>query len=479
MNIKTSNVLTLRIRYIYSRSGKYYFQKAVPGDLRDKYKGKTIKVPLGTTSPHELAKLAEHWNSRLEAEFNRLRDDPTASPASLKSHAKAYLQQWGLAPGYKPLSGPYETTPLDLLYAHLDDKRVAYAENAFDEGLFSSRDEAYKLASAKQYLSPVELQAVKLLNGEEHQTFGEDAFNLYIADSGKASKQKFVSDARRAVESFLSATGGDRPIEQVTREDVKAYIKAELTTGKKTTTIRRRLKSLRAIYAHWLREKEIERSNPFSELKIEGEGEDSKKRNTLPPASLQVLTEECRKADDDMRWLLALLADTGMRLAEGAGLLLSDLVLNADIPHISLKPHKWRSLKTTNSTRDIPLVGVALWAAKRIKQSAHPGQIYAFPRYCDGIKTSATSASNALNKWMQGKGIHHTCHEFRHTMADRLREVQAPTDIIDLVLGWASKAQRNTYGRGYGLRACHEWMLKVERVDEPSSDSAASQAKVG
>ena len=44
-----------------------------------------------------------------------------------------------------------------------------------------------------------------------------------------------------------------------------------------------------------------------------------------------------------------------MRLAEAAGLLVSDINLNADVPHIALRKHPWRSLKTRGSERDIPL----------------------------------------------------------------------------------------------------------------------------
>jgi integrase len=36
--------------------------------------------------------------------------------------------------------------------------------------------------------------------------------------------------------------------------------------------------------------------------------------------------------DDDIRWLVALVSDTGMRLAEAAGLSLSDFNLQGDIP---------------------------------------------------------------------------------------------------------------------------------------------------
>ena len=68
----------------------------------------------------------------------------------------------------------------------------------------------------------------------------------------------------------------------------------------------------------------------------------------------------CRTTVDDLRWLVALISDSGMRLAEGAGLLKIDIILDADTPHISLKPHLWRPIKTSVSQRNIPLVGASL-----------------------------------------------------------------------------------------------------------------------
>ena len=70
-----------------------------------------------------------------------------------------------------------------------------------------------------------------------------------------------------------------------------------------------------------------------------------------------------------MRWLVALISYSGMRLAEAAGLKAEDLKLNQEHPHITLKPYPHRSLKTKASERVIPLVGASLWAAKRIVAS--------------------------------------------------------------------------------------------------------------
>ena len=99
-----------------------------------------------------------------------------------------------------------------------------------------------------------------------------------------------------------------------------------------------------------------------------------------------------------MRWLLALISDTGMRLAEAAGLHKDDIILDVPVPYIDLKAHPWRRLKTKSSGRHMPLIGASLWAVQRLQK--HDSS-YAFPRYCDGKTCNANSASAALNKWMK------------------------------------------------------------------------------
>ena len=165
--------------------------------------------------------------------------------------------------------------------------------------------------------------------------------------------------------------------------------------------------------------------------------------------------------DDDMRWLIALISDTGMRLAEGAGLLKSDIHLDADIPFVHIQKHPWRNLKTASSERIIPLCGQALWAAERIVASDHTSK-FAFPRYNRHSTTKANSASAALNKWLkQYVPIGCTMHSFRHSMRDRLRSVQCPSDIADQIGGWTSEGVGQGYGSGYPLNVLNEWLEKA------------------
>ena len=169
----------------------------------------------------------------------------------------------------------------------------------------------------------------------------------------------------------------------------------------------------------------------------------------------------CSDIDDDMRWLIALISDTGMRLGEAAGLHMDDIKLDEPIPCIDLKPHPWRSLKTRGSQRLIPLVGSAQWACERLKE-VNGSNSLAFPRYCDETSCNASSASNGLNKWLhQYVPESRVIHSFRHRLHDRLRAVECPADIVDAIGGWKTAGVGHGYGDGYPLEVLERWMMKI------------------
>lgn len=258
------------------------------------------------------------------------------------------------------------------------------------------------------FLSPVEAAAVDLLTKPRSDLFS-DALRIYLEAHHKGDSKSVRKSSTIAADGLVAVIG-DKPVERITRADARAYINAELARGVSTGTVRRRLTSLNAIFNGYLREKELDRPSPFSAHRIAKEGEDEKKRQPFTPNELESLKAKCREADDDMRWLLALLSDTGARLAEVTGLALDDLRIDAEIPHVVIRPHPWRSLKNRESERSIPLVGASLWAAQRVKARAKEGQRYAFPRYIKNGACNATSASNALSSWIRKARMDHTPH---------------------------------------------------------------------
>ena len=202
----------------------------------------------------------------------------------------------------------------------------------------------------------------------------------------------------------------------------------------------------------------IEGRNPFASIYLPDEIPEERK--PIPLDAIRRIQSECITVDDENRWLLALISDTGMRLSEAAGLHRDDIVLGADMPHIIVRPHRWRRLKTKGSERLVPLVGASLWAAKRLQLN---DSSYAFPRYCDGQTCNANSASAALNKWLKPRANENAVvHSLRHSMRDRLRAVECPSDIIDQIGGWSSSSVGSSYGKGYELPVLAKWMKMME-----------------
>ena len=115
------------------------------------------------------------------------------------------------------------------------------------------------------------------------------------------------------------------------------------------------------------------------------------------------------------------------------------------------------------SERQIPLVGASLWAAKRVlKQSLNTP--FAIPKYCseDGHKTNAASA--ALNKWLRNHAPDGcVVRSFRHSLRERLRTIECPSDIIDQIGGWSTAVVGSSYGNGYTLAVLGSWMQRIDR----------------
>ena len=256
-----------------------------------------------------------------------------------------------------------------------------------------------------------------------------EAISIYVAHKGQGKSKTFYAAIERAFRYLVSACGS-KDLHEYTRQDALKYRDYLVAKGLSGSSITRVLNTLRPVLNFVISEYALDIKNPFVGLYYERTSGVSK-RLPIPLKTIKKIQAECRRYDDDMRWLIALLSDSGMRLSESAGLLKADISLEAAVPHVVIQPHAWRRLKTLASERKVPLVGEALWAARRIFESHH-GSKFAFPRYNKASFTNANSASAALNKWLKAfvpQGC--TVHSFRHSLRDRLRAVECPSDMVD------------------------------------------------
>ena len=272
-----------------------------------------------------------------------------------------------------------------------------------------------------------------------------EATQQYLQLKGMGKAKTFHQAALRNAGTVVDICG-DRVVTEYRTTDAGQVRDALIAKGLNVASVKRSFTTIKAIINLAIAEHGLEMRNPFSSIYMPETN--SKRRVSIPVETIRAIQQACYHIDDDRRWLIALISDTGMRLAEAAGLHIDDLHLDEEIPYVEIKPHPWRSLKTKGSQRQVPLVGASLWAAQRIKQTT--SSCFAFDRYTDEQQCKANSASNALNKWMQKNSRDDiVIHGFRHALRDRLRAAQCPSEMIDQIGGWSSGKIGEGYGDGF------------------------------
>jgi len=383
--------------YLKRRSGIYYFTRRIPNELQQHYKRDRLYVSLRTRSRRKAMAASEKISCELEAFW-------------LRSQIVSIAQR------ITPLSAMQETSVMVNIHS----------------GAHEATD-SFPLIS--------------------------EALETYIALKGRNRSPSFESSVRRSI-GYLINELGDKAINLYSRKDAlrlrEAFTRRELSVA----SIKRNFSNINALTGLVCRELGHPAPATFRGLFFQESGEQTQ-RLSVPDKQLQMLQTECRKADDEARWLLALISDTGMRLSEALGLARKDIKLSEHIPHIIIQHHPWRRLKTIRSNRKVPLIGSALWAAQRLK--AQPYNNFAFPSFCDGQVIKSNSVSARLNKWLKHKiSDEYVIHSLRHSFRDRLRAIDCPSEVADDLGGWSAKTVGQSYGSGHSLPSLLRWMALIE-----------------
>ena len=286
----------------------------------------------------------------------------------------------------------------------------------------------------------------------------DEALETYLRIKGRGKSDLFFSHTRRSIK-YLMECLGCRSLDQYTSADAAQLRDWFVLRGLAIASIKRNFGSIKAVVNFVVLEQGLTCSNPFNGVYLHSDNS-SKKRKPIATNNLKAIQAKCLELDDDLRHLVSLISDTGMRLSEATGLMNSDINLDCDYPHIVITPCPHRSLKTLSSERIVPLVGQSLLAARRIIETST--SIYCFPRYTSSSGCNANSASAAINKWIKTvAGPEAVIHGLRHSFRDRLRAVEAPSEVIDQLGGWSLKTVGQGYGDGYKVEILSKWLEKI------------------
>ena len=204
-------------------------------------------------------------------------------------------------------------------------------------------------------LQKMDIPAIHLVGSNEDADYSSpninDALDLYLRLKGVDKGKTFIRTANRNVEYIIKVLG-NKSIKSYTSLDASKFRDWLIEQGMSLSTVKRVFSSVKAIINLTIQEYGLDINNPFSKTYMP-EINDRQYRESIPSQTIKHIQSLCREYDDDLRWLIALLSDTGMRLGEAVGILKSDINLDGNIPHIRLIPHPWRRLKTKSSEKDI------------------------------------------------------------------------------------------------------------------------------
>ena len=281
----------------------------------------------------------------------------------------------------------------------------------------------------------------------------------YKSDTPKAEKE--ITQRVERLRKDMQHIYGKQKLKYVSLSDISRQdandLRDHLLSRVSANSAVRMLGVVRTAINHAIVEHSLNIPNVFTNLRIKGAG--ASKLDRLPLSDTQVVHLETAYSNDTTAWaLFVCLRDTGCRVSEIAGLRVKDC--DTDNGCLIISPTPWRTLKTNNSQRSVPLSPEAIKALEEVSQGKDP-EAPLFPQYAKerGGDNCSAMLMKRLRTIITDKKL--TMHSLRHRMKDKLRNTGCPEAISMAILGHGSNTVAANYGSGYALDVMREHMEKV------------------
>jgi hypothetical protein len=141
-----------------------------------------------------------------------------------------------------------------------------------------------------------------------------EAVSIYLKQKGHGRPVTFHRAAERSC-GYVIDVAGDKDLRGYTKKDANAFRDALIKRGLSGSSITRIFGTVRSVTNFAASEAGVSFNNPFSGVYFDRQA-GVQEREPLVGEVIDTVQAECVSLDDDLRWLVALVSDTGMRLAE-------------------------------------------------------------------------------------------------------------------------------------------------------------------
>lgn len=464
-----------------SKTGFFSYRRRIPERLRPSFGNKLeFKKALGTASYREAAsrwRVADNEYEAIAARFGRLEnangtrlsDDVIAEATTLANNltpptlrAGATLEErqkferdeeaWLVAVG---------NLQEDLADRYTDWERLKedYASGRWGQAGYETPyqptrdDDPDSLA----------LQHVRSGRPLELKPTWRDATQYYLhvnrADAQRDITKQTVYEKKTAsvLDKFglsLGKQGMATPLELITRQHARAFYERHTpATGNRYNSI------FSAVINCWNQEfPETKIGNPFAGLSNKArEEKTSLKRKSFTPDQWNAFVQVLEGWHNREIGLIGLImAYTGCRPSEAAGLAATEVRLDAEVPNLVFRSNAVRSMDKGGLERAVPIFEPLVSYLRSYKASTSgkgENQTSFFNKY--GEIRHFSNVSQQLGSILRDKvGITDkklVPYSFRHTIHDRARAAKVQTDVQQYIVGHQSRGSSRIHDR-YGTR---------------------------
>ena len=150
------------------------------------------------------------------------------------------------------------------------------------------------------------------VNSNSNAPLLSEALTTYLKLKGEGKDKIFIRGANRNIKYVIELLG-NLPIDEYSSKDASKFRDNLLDKGLLISSVKRVFSSIRSIINLSITEEGINCINAFSKTYMPDK-ENVEIRKPIPTKDIKHIQSLCIEKDDDLRWLIVLLSDSGMRL---------------------------------------------------------------------------------------------------------------------------------------------------------------------
>lgn len=456
--------LLMRLPHIVTKNGKLIFRRRIRVDAK-RLIPKTFFQTTLREQNHGAGLVAEH--AALEAAFERLHRD--ALEGEPDAQGAGAIRRY-IAKAYKRLDDPRtKREKWEELKAEAEElvrSVQGLSASRYDlDGGDSARREVIADELERTNADPLLYRAVVQPNAEAPPATLADAAKVYAVEKLGDKPSKSALNTFKKIQRRLEASLGpldEMPLVELRREHAKKVrddlLKAPRNGGGtlSVASVQREINSIKSMITVGIEEHDLRgvAFNPFERLRMpasmsKGPKSEWEERDPFPDDVLVAVRQRVmgHVRVPELRLIWRLLQATGCRGGEISGLRVQDVVLDHTIPHIWVRWHEDRRVKTKTSIRPIPLVGDGYLAAWDAVQAAGKSDAL-FSRYAHERGPDGVSGALMSHVRMVTDNPRHVVYSLRHNMKAWLTLAGVSERDENRVLGHAEAAVGNRYYGG-------------------------------